>query len=279
MGIDETKKLKVSAAAADVKALCGLMVYGNKTINDIKSLGGETILVPICKSGSVKAFKFISSLMKKSEMIQSCYKSMTWIIRNGRVNLLEHILAIPEIRKKSKDGFKQYISDGPQYADIKLNVVIRGGDRSEYNLIGEVQFLLRTMITYKQRAHNLYSIQREKEFMDQSVSKMLPTLMDETQKLKVSAAAADVKALCGLMVYGNKSINDIKNLNGESILVPICKSGSVKAFKFLSSLMKHSEMIESCYKSVRWTIKMGRVNLLEHILAIPEIQKKSKDED
>merc|ERR1712228_1168555 len=153
MGIDETKKLKVSAAAADVKALCGLMVYGNKTINDIKSLGGETILVPICKSGSVKAFKFISSLMKKSEMIQSCYKSMTWIIRNGRVNLLEHILAIPEIRKKSKDKsfIKNVINDSfvwngsPQIIDMwmdKLNIsndeVIEVVSKSDFSILRQM---------------------------------------------------------------------------------------------------------------------------------------------
>merc|ERR1712228_312660 len=55
---------------------------------------------------------------------------------------------------RAKNGFIDYVKEA-QYADIKLNVVIKG----KYNsIIGEVQFLLRAMKEYKNEAHNLYAI-------------------------------------------------------------------------------------------------------------------------
>ena len=40
---------------------------------------------------------------------------------------------------RDKNGFLDYINDGVEYADIKLNVLIKGETN---NIIGEVQFLL-----------------------------------------------------------------------------------------------------------------------------------------
>merc|ERR1712048_361609 len=101
---------------------------------------------------------------------------------------------------RSKNGFKEYVSDGPRYADIKLNVLIRGN----HNLIGEVQFLLSAMSSFKARAHNLYAIQREEEFM-QSAATILPSLIDKKQQLKVAAVSGNTKALCSVMMFGNMS--------------------------------------------------------------------------
>merc|ERR1712228_1111778 len=60
---------------------------------------------------------------------------------------------------RDKNGFIEYVKEA-QYADIKLNVVIKGKHNS---IIGEVQFLLRAMKEYKDKAHNLYAIQRKED--------------------------------------------------------------------------------------------------------------------
>merc|ERR1719361_1059860 len=67
---------------------------------------------------------------------------------------------------RAKNGFIEYVKEA-QYADIKLNVVIKGKHNS---IIGEVQFLLRAMKNYKEVAHNLYAIQRKEESIRSSVS-------------------------------------------------------------------------------------------------------------
>ena len=46
-----------------------------------------------------------------------------------------HIIGIA----RHKNGFIEYVQDGVQYADIKLNVIIKGRHN---NIVGEVQFLL-----------------------------------------------------------------------------------------------------------------------------------------
>ena len=62
---------------------------------------------------------------------------------------------------RCKNTFKNYVDDGPQCADIKLNVIIKGDTN---NIVGEVQFLLKPMLNFKKKAHNLYSIQRQEMF-------------------------------------------------------------------------------------------------------------------
>merc|ERR1712087_677373 len=71
---------------------------------------------------------------------------------------------------RDKNGFIEYVKEA-QYADIKLNVVIKGRHNS---IIGEVQFLLRAMREYKEVAHNLYAIQRKEEAFKVSITPTLP---------------------------------------------------------------------------------------------------------
>merc|ERR1711933_175406 len=104
-----------------------------------------------------------------------------------------------------KNGFKEYVKQ-TQYADIKLNVVIRG---DKNNIIGEIQFLLDTMLHFKTGAHNLYSIEREEEFIANSVSKILPLLLDSDKQHKIYAQTSDVKGLCKLMIFHNMTEKDI----------------------------------------------------------------------
>eukprot|EP01084_Bolivina_argentea_P181780 313901_1 len=67
---------------------------------------------------------------------------------------------------RTKNSFQDYVKQ-TQYADIKLNVLIKG---KVNNIIGEVQFLLLRMKQFKDKAHNLYSIQRQKEYVQNTVS-------------------------------------------------------------------------------------------------------------
>eukprot|EP01084_Bolivina_argentea_P070308 127823_1 len=68
---------------------------------------------------------------------------------------------------RDKNLFIDYVVSGTQYADIKLNVLIKG---KHNNIIGEVQFLLRIMKQFKDKAHHLYGIQRKRESIENSVS-------------------------------------------------------------------------------------------------------------
>ena len=186
---------------------------------------------------------------------------------------------------RSKNGFAAYNKEGPQYADIKLNVLIRGGNTTNYNLIGEVQFLLSTMTAYKMRAHNLYSIERERNFVDVSVTEYLPALIDKEQQLKVYAASGDTKGLCSLLVHGNKSPKDIFAVQNEPILIPLSKRGSIKAFKIVLYLMREQKISvvdqlfeEDDYENtaIEWAVRNGRLNLLKHILSLDGVQEKCK---
>ena len=84
-----------------------------------------------------------------------------------------------------------------QYADIKLNVLIKG---KHNNIIGEVQFLLNVMKEFKDKAHNLYAIQRKEEAITNSVSKILPLLLDTKTRLFTSAINGDIKELCKVCI-------------------------------------------------------------------------------
>ena len=100
-----------------------------------------------------------------------------------------HIIGIV----RDKNSFIKYAREGAQYADIKLNVLIKG---KHNNIIGEVQFLLNAMKKYKDKQHNLYAIQRKEEAITNSVSKILPLLLDTKTRLFSNAINGDVKELC-----------------------------------------------------------------------------------
>ena len=56
------------------------------------------------------------------------------------------------------------------------------------------------MKEYKDKAHNLYAIQRKEEAITNSVSKVLPLLMDDKKILFVAGINGDVKELCKVCV-------------------------------------------------------------------------------
>merc|ERR1712228_773829 len=101
-----------------------------------------------------------------------------------------NIIAIAQ----NKNGFKEYLEEA-QYADVKLNVVIKGKHNS---IIGEIQFLLRAMKEYKDKAHNLYAIQRKEEAIKGSVSSILPILLKQQKEIVSIACSGSVKKMCSL---------------------------------------------------------------------------------
>ena len=170
---------------------------------------------------------------------------------------------------RSKNGFPEYLKV-KQYADIKLNVVISNGMHT--SIIGEVQFLLRSMINYKQRAHSLYAIQREEEFIKGSAMTILPQLTNQDIQLKVAAASGNVKALCSVMLYGQMAFWNIKYIDERSILSPITFSDSVRALKFIRSMMNKEEFIYLLAESqCTFAIKNNKFNVSKYMMSIDAV--------
>eukprot|EP01084_Bolivina_argentea_P297063 511711_1 len=183
-----------------------------------------------------------------------------------------------------KNGFTEYAKIGPRYADIKVNVLIKG---KYHNIVGEVQFLITTMVNFKKSAHNLYSISREEEFVSKSVTKILPSLLDITKQLKVSASLGNINGILQTMVDTNKSLNDIKIVDkqtNESILISICQSGNLRAFQFIGSLMDKQEFTNYLFNDtgststpIEWAVGSGHQLLLKNIFQHKTVKQKYQD--
>merc|ERR1712130_312579 len=147
---------------------------------------------------------------------------------------------------RDKNGFIEYLQEA-QYADIKLNVVIKGKHNS---IIGEVQFLLRAMKEYKDMAHNLYAIQRKEEAMVSSVSATLPILLDQKKEIMEVACRGNVKKMNSLMVLQNKGIKDVMFVDkgsGNTVFHSICQLGHLKLLLFLESMMDKKEFTQQLF--------------------------------
>eukprot|EP01084_Bolivina_argentea_P218638 370985_1 len=133
---------------------------------------------------------------------------------------------------RDKNGFKEYKHSKPDYADIKLNILIRG---VKYNVVGEVQFMLRGMMNFKHSVHSLYSIIRRKEFVDDFI-KILPHKNHPLIKL----TNVDCDALCDLMVT--------HGWDAKQILMPL-RGGTVISIIFQNLHSKEKEKAAiRCFK-------------------------------
>eukprot|EP01083_Nonionella_stella_P097694 274595_1 len=138
---------------------------------------------------------------------------------------------------RCKNGFKEYLKS-VQYADVKLNVLISGKSN---NIIGEVQFLLETMVSYKNAAHSLYAIEREEEFVSNTASKILPLQKNHKKQQKVHTMLDNASALSQLIVFSNLNIKD--TLDNDPQLIDRMSSGDGRegVFKLLVSMMTDEE--------------------------------------
>merc|ERR1712228_1000730 len=144
---------------------------------------------------------------------------------------------------RDKNGFIEYVKEA-QYADIKLNVIIKGKHNS---IIGEVQFLLRAMKEYKNKAHNLYAIQRKEESVKSSVSATLPILLNQQNAIIGVACSGSVKEMCSLMITQNKGIKDlmfVDKKSGDTVLHKVTILGHFELFLFFESIMDPNEFIK-----------------------------------
>ena len=156
---------------------------------------------------------------------------------------------------RCKNTFQNYANEGPQYADIKLNVIIKGNSK---NLIGEVVFLLNPMLIYKRKEHNLYSIKRQESFIKSSLSSILPQLLDKDKQLFVAGNMGNVKKLCQMMVVNNLNAQDTMKIDDDSketILTNICALGHVKALQFLTSIVPNELLISRLFLPNRYDQK------------------------
>eukprot|EP01083_Nonionella_stella_P274648 932373_1 len=97
------------------------------------------------------------------------------------------------------------------------------------------------METFKKRAHNLYSIQREEEFMQQTAAQVLPLLLDADAQHKVMTKLADTKGLQRWMIFRNKAAQDV--LPDFDSLKHVLKSGNMRCLKWIVSFKEQVEKI------------------------------------
>eukprot|EP01083_Nonionella_stella_P024559 67728_1 len=178
---------------------------------------------------------------------------------------------------RAKNGFIDYVQC-TDYADIKLNVLIRG---KHNNIIGEVQFLLNRMKEYKDIAHNLYFIERTKDVIDSSIAKILPLLLNEEKQLFIAGDMGSVKDICNLMVINHKSTKDIMQPDERQhhILHNICRFGHTKLYFYLKSILSKDEFISYVLSTSSWDVtplekglKRGSMPIVMDLLKFKEIR-------
>eukprot|EP01084_Bolivina_argentea_P022874 42541_1 len=138
---------------------------------------------------------------------------------------------------REKNTFMEYTHDNPQYADVKFNVLIHH-TKKNISIVGEVQFLLKTMMNFKKSAHNLYEITRNQEYVE-NVMEVLEIVNDKNKMIFVAGNLGDVNSLCELMVAHNKTPKDlliVDPASKESIVVNIIALQKQKALYFLKSI-------------------------------------------
>merc|ERR1712228_490360 len=186
---------------------------------------------------------------------------------------------------RDKNGFIEYLEEA-QYADIKLNVVIKGKHNS---IIGEVQFLLRAMKEYKDMAHNLYSIQRKEDAFKSSVSATLPILLNQQKEIFGIASSGNVKKMCALMITQNLSFKDLMSVdkkNGNIVFHNICNLGHLELLLFLEAKMTRQEFVEHMFRShsrdqkcIENAIIFSHLSITKHLFDMKEIQDRYKNND
>ena len=146
------------------------------------------------------------------------------------------------------------------------------------------------MKEFKDKAHNLYAIQRKEEAIQNSVSKVLPILLDERSRLFTAAINGYIPEICKFMVVSNKSVNDLMQIdpsNRNTILHRICTKNRSKAFSFLQSTLSDEELIEYLFQSnssdqrpYEYACRYGSISIAKKIFDIKEMKDKiSNDYD
>ena len=182
-----------------------------------------------------------------------------------------------------KNGFKNYVIDtktnGCHYADIKLNVLIKGQQNS---IIGEVQFLLQKMLDFKKKSHKLYNIARDKEYFSSHVSLILPKLIDNKEQLFVAANLGDINKLLQLITLSNFDENKLMLIDKStqtSIVMILCALGHYKALQFVidyvsMDLFMNRLFLDNIYNhnAIEGALYASWNNVLNVIFSIRQVQ-------
>jgi len=182
---------------------------------------------------------------------------------------------------RDKNGFIEYVKE-TNYADIKLNVLISG---SPHNIIGEVQFLLYTMKKFKEGAHNLYAITRQKETMESSVAKILPSLLDRQKQIFIAANMGNTKSLCAAMVIDGFARDAVLQTiqKQKTIVHSLCEFGHLNALRFIRSLLMDGDsdaafvshvMADdtSKQKPIEYAIQHSRLHVVQYLLSMKSVK-------
>ena len=186
---------------------------------------------------------------------------------------------------RDKNGFIEYVKEA-QYADIKLNVIIKGRHNS---IIGEVQFLLRAMKEYKDKAHNLYAIQRKEDAIKTSVSATLPILLNQKKEILTVGCRGNVKQMCEIMVLQNQTIQDVlfvDEKSGNTVFHRVCSLGHLKLLSFLESMMDRNEFVDHIFfsnvqdmKPIEYAIRNSHALIVKRLFDMKEIQDRYTEND
>merc|ERR1712228_54314 len=158
------------------------------------------------------------------------------------------------------------------------------------SIIGEVQFLLRAMKEYKDKAHNLYAIQRKEETVRTSVSPTLPILMDLQKEIVGIACSGDVKKMSSLMVLQNQSIKDVMFVDPTSytnIFHKVCTLGHLKLLLFLESMLDKNAFINFMFDGdkedeeapIEYAVKYSHSLIVKHCFDKKEVRDRYQNND
>eukprot|EP01084_Bolivina_argentea_P177114 306361_1 len=136
---------------------------------------------------------------------------------------------------RAKNGFKQYNHKTPDYADIKLNVLIKG---VKYNVVGEIQFMLKAMMNFKHSAHSLYSIIRRKEFVTDFVKVL--KWRNPKRMTFIAASTLDYNVWCDIIVThqtkfltGSKQDEIFMKSIFKKVHIKTKEKATIKCFKLI----------------------------------------------
>eukprot|EP01083_Nonionella_stella_P103950 297406_1 len=133
------------------------------------------------------------------------------------------------------------------------------------------------METFKKRAHNLYSIEREEEFMQQTASNVLPLLLDADKQRLVMTKLADTKGLQRWMVFRNKSAADV--LPNFAALKHVLDSGNMRCLKWMISFKQQVEdILMDVYRgeSICQVILYGYLPIIKQLINLPRVLESCK---
>eukprot|EP01083_Nonionella_stella_P103949 297404_1 len=134
------------------------------------------------------------------------------------------------------------------------------------------------METFKKRAHNLYSIEREEEFMQQTASNVLPLLLDADKQRLVMTKLADTKGLQRWMIFRNKSAPDV--LPDFTALKNVLDSGNMRCLKWMISFKQQVEdaLMDKRGQSLSEVIRYGYLPIIKQLINIPRVLELCKND-